>query len=232
MVPLAPLPLGWALVASFFPAGAKAIFFCPLSGSGAVAESSPICTNRLFETGQLRRKRHGSARRLAQLDETKPVFTGRTKRPIKGGFLLYRARHVFFCQDKRKCGAHSGHRSGAPPAPVSALMPFEKKRSPTLVKHEHRSRRAAPEHPGSGIGRTQMPAPEHPAQLPAAPRPAGLGAGALEKTHIPRTGLRRGVEISIITRIADMQDKIYRQGSPGQQPEKHRRAPSPGTSWW
>ena len=128
MVPLAPLPLGRAFVASFFPAGAYTFFFCPLSGSGAVAESSPICTNRLFEMGQLRRKRHGSARRLAQLDETKPIFTGRTKRPIKGGFLLYRARHIFFCQDKRKCGAHSWHRTGAFPTPGTALMLFEKKR--------------------------------------------------------------------------------------------------------
>ena len=68
------------------PAGAKALFFCPLSGSGAVAESSPICTNRLFETGQLRRKRTGSAKGSAQLDETKPVFTGRTKRPLKKRF--------------------------------------------------------------------------------------------------------------------------------------------------
>ena len=52
----------------------------------------------------MRRERTGSAKGPAQLDETKPVFAGRTKRPIKGGFLLYRARHVFFCQDKRKCG--------------------------------------------------------------------------------------------------------------------------------
>ena len=68
------------------PTGAYTFFFCPLSGSGAVAQSSPICTNRLFEAGQLRRERTGSARRLAQLDETKPVFTGRTKRPIKRRF--------------------------------------------------------------------------------------------------------------------------------------------------
>ena len=34
----------------------------------------------------MRRKRHGSARRLAQLDETKPIFTGRTKRPLKRRF--------------------------------------------------------------------------------------------------------------------------------------------------
>ncbi len=30
---------------------------------------------------------------------------------------MYRARHVFFCQDKRKCGAHSWHRTGASPTP-------------------------------------------------------------------------------------------------------------------
>ena len=30
------------------PTGAYTFFFCPLSGSGAVAQSSPICTNRLF----------------------------------------------------------------------------------------------------------------------------------------------------------------------------------------
>ena len=52
----------------------------------------------------MRRERTGSARRLAQLDETKPICSGRTKRRAKGGFLLYRARHVFFCQDKRKWG--------------------------------------------------------------------------------------------------------------------------------
>ena len=86
VVPLAPLPLGRAIAEGFCPAGVHTFFFCPLSGSGAVAESSPICTNRLFETGQLRRKRHGSARRLAQLDETKPIFAGRTKRPIKRRF--------------------------------------------------------------------------------------------------------------------------------------------------
>ena len=34
----------------FLPAGAYTFFCCPLSGSGAVAQSSPICTNRLFET--------------------------------------------------------------------------------------------------------------------------------------------------------------------------------------
>ena len=45
----------------FLPAGAYTLFFCPLSGSGAVAESSPICTNRLFETRQMRPKRSGRA---------------------------------------------------------------------------------------------------------------------------------------------------------------------------
>ena len=68
------------------PTGAYTFFFCPLSGSGAVAQSSPICTNRLFETGQLRRERTGSAKGSAQLDETKPIFAGRTKRPIKRRF--------------------------------------------------------------------------------------------------------------------------------------------------
>ena len=29
----------------FLPAGSYTFFFCPLSGSGAVAQSSPICTN-------------------------------------------------------------------------------------------------------------------------------------------------------------------------------------------
>ena len=43
------------------PAGSYTLFFCPLSGSGAVAESSPICTNRLFETRQMRPKRSGRA---------------------------------------------------------------------------------------------------------------------------------------------------------------------------
>ena len=46
----------------FLPAGMQAFFFYPLSGSGAVAQSSPICTNRLLKARQLRRKRHGSAR--------------------------------------------------------------------------------------------------------------------------------------------------------------------------
>ena len=47
---------------SFLPAGVQALFFYPLSGSGAVVQSSPICTNRLFETAQMRRKRHGRSR--------------------------------------------------------------------------------------------------------------------------------------------------------------------------
>ena len=35
---------------------------------------------------QMRRERTGSAKGSAQLDETKPVFTGRTKRPLKRRF--------------------------------------------------------------------------------------------------------------------------------------------------
>ena len=46
----------------FLPAGAYTFFCCPLSGSGAVAESSPICTNRLLKAGQMRPKRHGRTR--------------------------------------------------------------------------------------------------------------------------------------------------------------------------
>ena len=43
------------------PAGMQAFFFCLLSG-GAVAQSSPICTNRLLKARQMRPKRTGHVR--------------------------------------------------------------------------------------------------------------------------------------------------------------------------
>ena len=138
VVPLAPLPLGWAFVASFFPAGAKAIFFCPLSGSGAVAQSSPICTNRLFETGQVRRERSGNVHRLAQLDETKPVSTGRTKRPMKRRFSFVPGAARFLLPRQKKmwgsflapnrCLSHAGN--GADAFQKGTHSPRRKRRDP------------------------------------------------------------------------------------------------------
>ena len=57
------------------PAGAKALFFYPLSGSGTVAQSSPICTNRLLKARQMRPKRSGRAGRGAQPETAKQVIT-------------------------------------------------------------------------------------------------------------------------------------------------------------
>ena len=94
MVPFAPLPLGRAIVASFFPAGAYTIFFCPLSGSGAVADSSPICTNRLLKARQLRRKRHGSAGRGAQ-PETAKQITAQCSHRAASLFFSYTGRGAF-----------------------------------------------------------------------------------------------------------------------------------------
>ena len=174
VVPLAPLPLGRAFVASFFPAGAKALFFYPLSGSGAVAQSSPICTNRLFETGQLRRKRHGSAGRGAQPETARQVIAQCSHRAASF-FFSSTGRGAFSFFKKRMGGAFPAP-NRCIPAPVLALVLSKKERIPPRRKRRNlpapaRSAgdlRAAPEHPGSGIGRTQMPAPEHPAQLPAA----------------------------------------------------------------
>ena len=198
----------------------------------------------------MRRERTGSARRLAQLDETKPIFTGRTKRRAKGGFLLYRARHVcpqgpLSCpsgnspcllprqkkmwesgeappvaeqasrfrgsapaggpegdgrRSARRC-KHSGHRTGAFPAPKAALELSEKGRIfPRLQSVTPAPRRAAPEHPGTGIGRTQVSAPEHPAQLPGnatAPAPLRksrpLGEAApRSRSRPPKSAGKRG----------------------------------------
>ena len=137
------------------PAGAKALFFCPLSGSGAVAESSPICTNRLFETGQVRRERSGNVHRLAQLDETKPVSTGRTKRPMKRRFSFVPGAARFLLPRQKKmwgaflapnrCLSHAGN--GADAFQKGTHSPRRKRRdllAPT-------ARRA---HPATSIDRT------------------------------------------------------------------------------
>ena len=118
----------------FLPAGMQAIFFCLRSGSGAVAESSPICTNRLFETGQLRRKRHGSARRLAQLDEPKPICTGRTKRRSKAVFFCTGRGTFSFAKTKENVGRIPAPKR-CPPALVPARMLSKREAHlPTLVK--------------------------------------------------------------------------------------------------
>ena len=121
MVPLAPLPLGRAFVASFFPAGAKALFFYPLSGSGAVAESSPICTNRLFETGQLRRKRHGSAGRGAQPETARQVIAQCSHRAAsfffsstgRGAFSFFKKRMGGAFPAPKRCPSYAGNGAGA-----------------------------------------------------------------------------------------------------------------------
>ena len=117
------------------PTGAYTFFFCPLSGSGAVAQSSPICTNRLFEAGQLRRERTGSAKGSAQLNETKPICSGRTKRPMKRRFSFVPGAARFLLPRQKKMWGvflHAG--SGVTTCPGGT-----------------------PKHPGTGIGRTSLP---------------------------------------------------------------------------
>ena len=60
-----------------------------MPGLAAAAQEGPrvlFAPSGLYPMKQMRRERTGSAKGSAQLDETKPVSTGRTKRPLKERF--------------------------------------------------------------------------------------------------------------------------------------------------
>ena len=60
-----------------------------MPGLAAAAQEGPrvlFAPSGLYPMKQMRRERTGSAKGSAQLDETKPIFTGRTKRPLKRRF--------------------------------------------------------------------------------------------------------------------------------------------------
>ena len=82
----APLPLSGQKNNVYEPAG-RSILQMP--GLAAAAQEGPrvlFAPSSLHQILQLRRERTGSAKGSAQLDEPKPVFTGRTKRPLKRRF--------------------------------------------------------------------------------------------------------------------------------------------------
>ena len=82
----APLPLSGQKKSVYAPAGRNLL---RMPGLAAAAQEGPrvlFAPSILHPMQQLRRERPGNAHRLAQLDETSPVSTGRTKRPIKRRF--------------------------------------------------------------------------------------------------------------------------------------------------
>ena len=90
----APLPLSGQKKNVYEPAGRNLL---RMPGLAAAAQKEPrvlFAPSGLHPTKQLRRERSESSTGPAQLDETKPICSGRTKRRAKGGLLLYRARHV------------------------------------------------------------------------------------------------------------------------------------------
>ena len=133
----------------------------------------------------MRRERTGSARRLAQLDETKPIFTGRTKRRAKGGFLLYRARHV--CpQGPLSCP------SGNSPC----LLPRQKKmwesgEAPPVAEQASRFRGSAPAGGPEGDGRRSARRCKHSWHRTGAPPAPGTALMLFQKECIPPRGNQR-----------------------------------------
>ena len=98
----APLPLSGQKKSVYAPAGRNLL---RMPGLAAAAQKGPrvlFAPSGLHPIKQLRRERYGNARRLAQLDETKPVSTGRTKRPLKRRFSFVPGAARFLLPRQKK----------------------------------------------------------------------------------------------------------------------------------
>ena len=124
----APLPLSGQKKSVYAPAGRNLL---RMPGLAAAAQEGPrvlFAPSSLHPMSQMRRERSESAKGSAQLDETKPICSGRTKRPIKrrfsfvpgaARFLLPRQKKMWESGEAppvaeqasrfRGCGAIGGH---------------------------------------------------------------------------------------------------------------------------
>ena len=114
----APLPLSGQKKNVYEPAVRNLL---RMPGLAAAAQEGPrvlFAPSILHPMEQLRRERTGSATGSAQLDETKPVFTGRTKRPLKRRFsFVPGAARFLLPRQKKMWGAflHAGSGVTFPP---------------------------------------------------------------------------------------------------------------------
>ena len=149
----APLPLSGQKKSVYAPAGRNLL---RMPGLAAAAQKGPrvlFAPSGLHPIKQLRRERYGNARRLAQLDETKPICSGRTKRPLKRRFsFVPGAARFLLTRQKKMWGAFLAPKR-CPPTPGTALVLSKKERIRSRRKRRDLvPRRAAPEHPGTDAG--------------------------------------------------------------------------------
>ena len=118
----APLPLSGQKKSVYAPAGRNLL---RMPGLAAAAQEGPrvlFAPSSLHPMSQMRRERSESAKGSAQLDETKPIFAGRTKRPIKRRFSFVPGAARFLLPRQKKMWGAFLVPKRCPPAPVSALV--------------------------------------------------------------------------------------------------------------